>query len=118
MDKQRAVQGKTPDRTGRERRFYVLSTKQGRVYRLFPKQGGAITAVAGSDMPPVTEEDSRALLDALDEAQQAAERLIDTMERTHHLLQDSIREVREARHIAAWSNDCARTRQSRENKPV
>jgi hypothetical protein len=122
MKKEKEIPRNPAGRGNGSRRYFVVGAKPGQIVRFFPKHGEAVSSAARSSgakpVPAVTEQEGRALLDALDEARQAAERLADTLERTHHLLQDSIREVREARHVAAWSNDLARTRASHEHKPA
>ncbi len=57
------------------------------------------------------------LVDGLQELQFSLQRLLNTMDNNQSLLDDSVREVRTARQIAAESNRSARCRMLREGNP-
>ena len=66
--------------------------------------------VSPSFMPKPTEAEAAQVTAALQEAIVSAERVVRRMDTTHHLLQDCIREVREATEIVSASNQRAQLR--------
>ena len=61
-------------------------------------------------MPEPTEAEAALIASALNDAIVSAERVLRRMDTTHHLLQDCIREVREATEIVSDSNRRAKAR--------